>query len=300
MPPAEGYWEGHVEVALEGGVEITMPFIYELVDLEPELEFVTPENLTQTNVVLPISLHAKDIGSGFNLSDLTWAGLDNNTTVPNATTVEATLSNLSSMDITSTWNSGNHSTNLTFREIWINATLPATEQWHDYVANIADISGRQELDWLSVKYDTTAPILLVSDIPVITSESLLDISILTEWDAELSYNGQILETNSSGGSNLIINLDESQELNWNNPSMIPKSGYLVNGNNTFSFSVSDPAGNQFNRSFEVVLDSTKPEIFSSVFSSENSMHLFDNWSWSGPTLNAVSYTHLTLPPTPYV
>ena len=288
MPLAEGYWEGHVEVALEGGVEITMPFIYELVDLEPELEFVTPENLTQTNVVLPISLHAKDIGSGFNLSDLTWAGLDNNTSVPNATTVEATLSNLSSMDITSTWNSGNHSTNLTFREIWINTTLPSTEQWHDYVANIADISGRQALDWLSVKYDTTAPILLVSDIPVITSESLLEISIQTEWDAELSYNGQILETNSSGESNLIINLDESQELKWRNPAMASKSGYLVNGNNTFSFSVSDPAGNQFNRSFEVVLDSTKPEIFSSVFSSENSMHLFDNWSWSGPTLNVTN------------
>jgi len=287
-PPSEGFWEGHIEVTLEGGIPIRMPFIYELVDLEPELEFVTPENLTQTNVVLPISLHAKDIGSGFNLSDLTWAGLDNNTSVPNATTVEATLSNLSSMDITSTWNSGNHSTNLTFREIWINATLPATEQWHDYVANIADISGRQALDWLSVKYDTTAPILLVSDIPVITSDSLLEISIQTEWDAELSYNGQILETNSSGESNLIINLDESQELKWRNPAMASKSGYLVNGNNTFSLSVSDPAGNQFNRSFEVVLDSTKPEIFSSIFSSENSMHLFDNWSWSGPTLNVTN------------
>ena len=85
-----------------------------------------------------------------------------------------------------------------------------------------------------------------------------------------------------------INLDESQELNWNNPFMNPKSGYLVGGNNTFSFSVEDPAGNQFNRSFEIVLDSTKPEIFSSTFSSENSVHLFDNWSWSGPTLNVTN------------
>ena len=126
-----------------------MPFNYELVDLDPELEFVSPENLTQTNIVLPISLHAKDIGSGFSLSNFTWTGLDNNTSVPNATTVEATLSNLSSMDITSTWNSGNHNTNLTFREIWINATLPATEQWHDYVASIEDISGRQALDSVS-------------------------------------------------------------------------------------------------------------------------------------------------------
>ena len=53
--------------------------------------------------------------------------------------------------------------------------------------------------------------------------------------------------------------------------MNPKSGYLVGGNNTFSFSVEDPAGNQFNRSFEIVLDSTKPEI-SHLLSSENSVH----------------------------
>ena len=59
-----------------------MPYIYELVDLDPELEFVTPENLTQTNVVLPISLHAKDIGSGFSLADLSWAGLDDTTPPP--------------------------------------------------------------------------------------------------------------------------------------------------------------------------------------------------------------------------
>ena len=296
-PPSEGFWEGHIEVMLEGGIPIRMPYIYELVDLEPELGFVTPENLTQTNVVLPISLHAKDIGSGFHLSDLTWAGLDNNTTVPNATTVEATLSNLSLINITSIWNSGNHTSNLTFREVWINTTLPANEQWHDYVADIADLSGRQSSDWLSVKFDTTAPILLVSDIPLITTEARLEVIIQTEWDAELIFNGQIIETNSSGLSNIIINLDESQELNWNNPFMMPKSGYLVNGNNTFSFSVLDPAGNQFNRSFEVVLDSTKPEIFSSVFSSENSVHLFDNWSWSGPTLN-VSNSALSFEVTP--
>ena len=72
MPPNEGFWEGHIEVTLEGGIPIRMPYIYELVDLNPELEFVTPENLTQTNVVLPISLHAKDTGSGFSLADLSW------------------------------------------------------------------------------------------------------------------------------------------------------------------------------------------------------------------------------------
>ena len=176
-----------------------MPYIYELVDLEPELEFVTPENLTQTNVVLPISLHAKDIGSGFHLSDLTWSGLDNRTTVPNATTVEATLSNLTLINITSIWNSGNHTSNLTFREVWINTTLPTTEQWHDYVADIADLSGRHSNPiGFRVKFDTTAPILLISDIPLITMMKHFSISIQTEWDAEFRHNGEVVETSPTG------------------------------------------------------------------------------------------------------
>ena len=295
-PPSEGFWEGHIAVTLEGGIPIRMPFIYELVDLEPELEFATPENLTQTNVVLPISLHAKDIGSGFNLSDLTWSGLNNNTTVPNATSVEARLSNLSWIDITTVWSSENQTTNLTFREIWINSTLPATEQWHDYEANIADLSGRQASDWLSVKFDITAPILLVSDIPIITSEDILEVSIQTEWDAQLSYNGQMISTNSMGESNLQIKLQESDELNWHNPNS-STSGYLVGGNNTFSFRVEDPAGNSFSRSFEVVLDTTAPEIFSSQFVSENPQQIFDNWSWSGPSLN-VTDSQLSFEVTP--
>ena len=175
------------------------------------------------------------------------------------------------------------------RGLDINTTLPTTEQWHDYVADIADLSGRHTSDWLSVKFDTTKlSILLVSDIPLITTEALLDITIQTEWDAEFRHNGEVVETSPTGNATIQINLDESQELNWNNPFMNPKSGYLVGGNNTFSFSVEDPAGNQFNRSFEIVLDSTKPEIFSSTFSSENSVHLFDNWSWSGPTLNVTN------------
>ena len=150
------------------------------------------------------------------------------------------------------------------------------------------MSGRTANDWLSIKFDTTAPIMVVSNIPVITDDEILVVEIQTEWDAEFRHNGEVVETSPTGNATIQINLDESQELNWNNPFMNPKSGYLVGGNNTFSFSVEDPAGNQFNRSFEIVLDSTKPEIFSSTFSSENSVHLFDNWSWSGPTLNVTN------------
>ena len=97
------------------------------------------------------------------------------------------------------------------------------------------------------------------------------VEIQTEWDAELRYNGEVIEISSTGNASIQINLDESQELNWlyppNSSFNGPKSGYLVQGNNTFSISVQDPAGNTFNRSFEVVLDTTKPEIISSSLSS---------------------------------
>jgi len=286
MPPSEGFWQGHIEVSLEGGIRIRMPYIYELVDLDPELEFTTPENLTETNVVLPISLRAKDTGSGFQLSALTWTGLDNNTTVPNATSVEAMLWNLSTINITSIWNLADQDTsNLTFREVWINTTLLETEQWHEYSASLTDLSGRTAADWLSVKFDTTDPIMVVSNIPVITTEELLQVSIQTEHDATLKHNGQIIQINSTGFASLQIKLEESQELTWLNPGSFRRSGYLIGGNNTFNLSVSDPAGNIHTRSFEVVLDSTAPEIYSTRLDTYDPDYNFFNLSWSGPALN---------------
>ena len=284
MPSMEGIWQGYVDVNLENGVEMRMPFIYELVDLNPELNFITPDNLTQTNVALPISLHAKDIGSGFSLANLSWIGFNNTTLPPGDSGFSGVLWNLSAVEVPFSEFIERNGSRL-FREIWVNTTLPENEQWYEYQASLSDISGRNANDWLSVKFDTTAPNMVVSNIPVITNDELLVVEIQTEWDAELRHNGEVVETSSTGNATIQINLDESQALNWNSPFMMPKSGYLVGGNNTFLFSVEDPAGNAFNRSFEVVLDTSKPEIFSSYFFSENSENRFENWSWSGPTLN---------------
>ena len=174
-----------------------------------------------------------------------------------------------------------------FREVWVNTSLPENEQWYEYHAGLSDKSGRTANDWLSIKFDTTAPIMIVSNISEITDVEILVVEIQTEWDAELRYNGEVIETSSTGNASIQINLDESQELNWlyppNSSFKGPKSGYLVQGNNTFSISVQDPAGNAFNRSFEVVLDTTKPEIISSYLSSGYFVNIYENWSWSGPT-----------------
>jgi len=285
MPESEGIWEGFVEVNLDGGVSMRLPFTYELVDLDPEIEFLTPENLTQTNETLPLSLHASDIGSGFNLDSLNWSGVDNNTIAPNATTVEAILWNLSSIEITELWNSDNHSSNLTFRELWVNSTLPSDEKWHNYSATISDNSGRNSTDWLSVKYDTISPILLISHIPSITNQNILQIDIQTEFDATLKLNDAIIETDANGSAEIVINLEESEAI-WLNPTMASiYSKYVVNGNNSFSISVFDPAGNEYNESFDVILDSTAPSIDSIFFDTYNPSHNFLNWSWVGTSLN---------------
>ena len=55
---------------LEGGALIGLPYEYELIELDPEIAFTSPENLTETNTQCRSSLHVRDIGAGFLLSDL--------------------------------------------------------------------------------------------------------------------------------------------------------------------------------------------------------------------------------------
>ena len=81
-PPEEGNWTGFIDLALEGGAIIRLPYHYELVELDPEISFTAPQNLTEANTQLPVKLHAVDIGIGFNLSHLTWKWPSNNTTFP--------------------------------------------------------------------------------------------------------------------------------------------------------------------------------------------------------------------------
>ncbi|SVA63997.1 uncharacterized protein METZ01_LOCUS116851, partial [marine metagenome] len=71
-PPRAGSWLGFVVIELEGGSSIRLPYEYELVELDPEISFTTPQNMTQTNASLSMQLHARDIGIGFYLSNLSW------------------------------------------------------------------------------------------------------------------------------------------------------------------------------------------------------------------------------------
>ena len=87
-PENAGIWEGEVEITLVGGVILRLPYTYELLEIEPYVEFSTPANLTETNELLPIEIHAVDTGIGFSLDDLNWYAVSNQTTVPSADSVE--------------------------------------------------------------------------------------------------------------------------------------------------------------------------------------------------------------------
>ena len=64
-PDTAGIWQGFVDVELVGGIDIRLPYTYELVELDPEVNFVMPENMSHHNQSTPVLVHAIDRGIGF-------------------------------------------------------------------------------------------------------------------------------------------------------------------------------------------------------------------------------------------
>ena len=255
-PETAGIWTGFIDITVEGGISLRLPYTYELVELDPEVSFSVPPNLTQTNSVVPVRLHALDTGIGFRLDDLNWESTDEDTNVPDADLVEAIDTVGAHHNLTSIWNSGNHFAmpeNVTFREAWVNATLPAIEQWHDYRATLTDISNNSAEAYLSVAYDVTAPTLSLSNIPWITNQQNLTYTIQTEPGASLSHSGNEVELDENGYAVLTIQLTEA-EIRSNANSTF----FYVHGNSVFDVAVSDAAGNSFTREFTVVYDPDAP------------------------------------------
>ena len=255
-PSHAGLWSGHVEVILEGGISIGLPYTYELVELNPEISFVQPENSTETNSIVPINIHALDTGIGFKLDDLNWIPSDNLTNIPDADLVEALDTELSYHNLTEIWNSGNHFAipeNVSFREVWINATLPEIEQWHRYTASVTDLSNYSSNTHLSVSYDITAPILMLSEIPHITNQENLTYSIYSEPGASITHSGTPVILDENGYAEYTIQLTEA-EPRQNQDSTF----YYVGGSSAFELVVSDAAGNSFSRELSVIYDPTSP------------------------------------------
>jgi len=257
-PKHAGFWTGFVDITVQDQISLRMPYTYELVELDPEVSFLVPSNLTQTNVSVPIRLHAMDTGIGFRLDDLNWEPMNEGTTIPEADLVEAFDTFGTYHNLTAIWNSGNHFAmpeNLSLREVWVNSTLPEVEQWHDYIATLADISNNTAESFLSVAYDITAPHLALSNIPWITNQELLTYTIQTEPDATVTHSGVPVELDENGLAEVTVQLT---------PAGVRGSAtspfYYVHGSSVFELEVGDHAGNSVVRNFIVVYDPDTPEV----------------------------------------
>ncbi len=259
-PPREGSWLGFVDIEIEGGASIRLPYEYDLVETGPEISFTTPQNMTQANSSLPIQLHARDIGIGFYLSDLQCSianSSSGSTSIPADSAwgvdTEGRYHNL-------TWLWNGLEDNIVpdlFREVWLNSSLPASEQWFDYHASVTDASGHSAEAFLSVAYDATAPSLLVTGVPWITSSQEVAIGILTEPGAILTIGGNTIDVNESGFAQHLLQLVPSQVGYFEGSQGVP--AFYHNGEpNVFSVSASDTAGNSASKSFQVVYDPTPP------------------------------------------
>ena len=262
-PPEEGNWTGFIDIVLEGGAMIRLPYQYELIELDPEISFTTPQNQTETNSQVPLNLHAMDIGIGFNISELSWKWPSNNTTFP-ADSVWGLATNGSLQDLTQVWNGMVNDTEpVLLREAWVNATLPSIEQWFQFHASVSDASGRYSESNLAVSYDATSPMLAVHGIPWISDSPTLEYQIQTEPGALLVVDGTTIPTNATGFANMSVNLEVSSMGVHDGPE--GEYFFFYNGApNVFSISSTDNAGNTANSSFQVVHDPNPPSDVSLI------------------------------------
>ena len=280
-PPEEGNWTGFIDLALEGGALIRLPYHYELIELDPEISFTTPQNATESNSQIQLNLHAVDIGIGFNISDLTWTWPSNNTTFP-ADSVWALSTNGSLHDLTQVWNGmSNGSGNPLLREAWVNSTLPATEQWFQFHAMVSDASGRTSSSELAVSYDVTSPLLAIHGVPWITNSENLDLQIQTEPGSVLVVGGSTVPTDDSGRANLSFVLEESEIGLFGGPDG-EQSFYYNPEENVFEVSSTDNAGNSANSSFQVVYDPSPPSEVSLITLQDQASYNYDSTDLQNP------------------
>ena len=103
-PVSAGSWGGFVDLTLDSGGLIRLPYTFVLVDPAPETYF-SLSNGTRTNESIPISMHAFDQGTGFNISGLSF---DFDAQIP------GTLPDLATLEIVTV--DGQHSNNSL--ELW--------------------------------------------------------------------------------------------------------------------------------------------------------------------------------------
>lgn len=261
IPDGKGNWTGFIDIILEGGINFRLPYSFELIDSIPVVSFLTPTNMTQTNQITDIQLHAIDIGDGFYLENLECYNGSNKSGKLFADTASGLSYDGIFFNLTDSWNNENYSTysSIIFREVWINSTVPEIEQWYDYNAILSDNYGNIANAFLSVSYDVTAPELFITGIPFITNQNNLTIEISTEPNSILKIDGKTIPIDSNGSAQYILNLSNSQSGIYSHLDEYT-SFYYIEKENTFSINSSDQAGNYIERPFQVILDEFSPNF----------------------------------------
>jgi len=283
-PPSEGVWTGFVDIWLEGGAKIRLPYGYELTDPSPQIQFSMPENLTQTNQRIPLSLNSTDLGAGFSIQDVDWYLVESNETGHRvvADSAWALSTSGSLLNLTSAWNDeANSSGTPLLRHLWVNSTLPEVEGWHDYVAHVTDYSGMSSESFLTVAFDSTPPSLAIHDVPWISSSPTVQISIQTEPGASIIVDDQWVSVDANGSAMHEVQLSPSQ-LGFHESLVDPYPFFYLGDDNYFEVTSTDMAGNQNTASFQIVHDPSPPDEVSISSIVDNFGHSFDIVSSDNP------------------
>ena len=264
-PSDSGIWSGTIDLTLEGGAEIRLKYIYNLIEKSPDLEFTFPDNGTITNTTKHVNLHLIDTDKGFNLTGLNWTqnGVSELTNV----TVDVLNLNGSFSNRTTEWyhfigpdvnlsqQAYSDLLNDTLREVWINGTMSPIEGWHFHDVSILDHGNLWNSTSLAIEYDITLPVIGLSNWRSISNQSFIDdMRLITEPGVEVWINGTPLDIDSAGSALLSLELMPSH---WVRTST---GGLNWIDMNRFEIVVRDPAGNWNIKHFQIPYDPYPPGI----------------------------------------
>ena len=151
-------------------------------------------------------------------------------------------------------------TDHTLRSAWLNWSLPSDNRWHEYSAEVLDMTNRVDNALLVIEHDDIAPPIAIHNWRMFSNESSLsDTWVLTDPEANLWLNGTELSLDSEGRANLELILHptvwgQSTQDQQGQTNMWDTSTWSWFGMNEFNLTAVDPAGNWNHANLSMVYD----------------------------------------------
>nr|MBC8517390.1 hypothetical protein [Euryarchaeota archaeon] len=143
---------------------------------------------------------------------------------------------------------------LTLREAWVNFSLPESNVWRTFSANVTDTANRVNSTSIMVQHDNIGPSLVVNGYKFLNNISQPDLTLVTEPGVQIWLNGSELIVSENGTVDLNITLhptwwsvrdgDPTDVTTWNWTAL-----------NEFEIVALDQAGNWNEMQFGMVYDS---------------------------------------------